>query len=363
MFERKPRQSERPVLLDRIVKSGSQRVAILGLHPRAGTRTVLVSLVRELHRRAWPFAVTSAARLLLEGDANAEPVTRIAIPEGAYIATSTGAAANGDVGLELQVATEWDAPMGKVAIYKVVRGGQVDLQGPAESEGMEEIVHRLGELSGGTVFVDGGWERRAFAAPGTSDGIVLVVAAAYSATPERSAAAARYLVETLTVPPCGEPARVAWEETASQGAAALLDGEGHAVGVLPPGLEDPVPALRALAGAPVSTVVLPFGLNDEFMVPLVRSNLRCTIVVRDATRINVAPIYFKAWLKRNGRIQVVRPVRLVAVASNPVNPAGPDADPLEFRQILAAALPDLPVHDVVVESGEEARRAVWRFWE
>ena len=99
MFERKPRQSDGPVLLDRVVKSGSQRVAILGLHPGAGTRTVVASLVRELHRRAWPFAVTSAPRLLLEEGPDTEPVTRVAIPEGAYIATSTGAAARGDVGL------------------------------------------------------------------------------------------------------------------------------------------------------------------------------------------------------------------------------------------------------------------------
>jgi hypothetical protein len=132
---------------------------------------------------------------------------------------------------------------------------------------------------------------------------------------------------------------------------------------MPPGLEDPVPALKTEDGGPISTVVLPFGLNDEFMIPLVCSTLRCTLVVRDATRINLAPVYYKAWLKGRGRIQAVRPLRLDAAATNPMNPSGPDAEALEFRSMAAMALPDLPVHDVVLESGDAGKKSVWKFWE
>jgi len=228
---------------------------------------------------------------------------------------------------------------------------------------MKAVLARLGELSGGLVLVDGGWERRSFAAPGISEGVVIVLAAGYSATPDRSAAAARYLVETLSVPPCDEAARDAWDETASKGATALLDARGRPVGVMPPGLVDPVPALKTPEGGPVSTVVLPHGLNDEFMIPLVRSPLRCTLVVRDATRINVAPVYYKAWLKGRGRIQAVRPLRLIAAATNPWNPSGPDADAAEFRRTVATALPDVSVHDVVIESGGDRSKPVWKFWE
>jgi hypothetical protein len=213
------------------------------------------------------------------------------------------------------------------------------------------------------VLVDGAWERRAFAAPGVSDAVVIVLAAGYSATPERSAAAARYLVETLSAPPCDEAARDAWEETASKGATALLDPRGRPYGVMPPGIVDPTMALKTPEGAPASAVVLPHGLNDEFMIPLVRSAVRCTLVVRDATRINVAPVYYKAWLKGRGRIQVVRPLRLLAAATNPWNPSGPDADAASFRETVATALPDLPVHDVVLESGGDRGKPAWKFWE
>jgi hypothetical protein len=367
MFERKPKPPEGPDLLDRVVAAGCQRVAILGLHALAGTRTVLSFLVRRIHARSWPIAVTSAPRLPLEVEFDlgsaAQPVTRLALPEGAFVATAADTVRGAEGGLELVESTSWTTPLGLIGIYRMFRGGEVDLHGPSESEGMAEVLARLGEVSGGLVLVDGGWERRAFAAPGTVDGTILVVGSSYSASPERSAAAARYVVETLTVPACDEPGRVAWEETASSGAAALLDARGKAIGVLPPGLEDPTRALETQGRATVSTVVLPHGLNDEFMVPLVRSAFRCSLVVRDATRLNVAPIYFKAWLKGAGRFHVVRPMKLVAVATNPVNHAGPDAEPASFRDLVGGALPELPAHDVVLESGELHRKPAWKFWE
>lgn len=364
MFERKLKQPEGPVLLDRIIETGCRRVAILGLHPRAGARTVLSALVGETHRRQLPVAVTSVPRLPPEAELiTAEPVTRIPLPAGAYVATAAGAVESAETGLELLESTGCETPLGNVRLYRVAEGGAVDLYGPDEGGAMSEILERLEELSGGTVLVEGNWDRRAFAAPGVTDGMVPVLGSGYSATPERSAAAARYHMETLSIPVCDAATRSAWEEAADRGVTALLDAAGRRVGVLPPSLEDPLPALRGPDSSPVGTVLLPYGLNDEFMMPLVRSTFRCALVVRDATRISVAPIYFKAWLKRRGRIHVVRPARLIAVATNPVNHAGPDADPAEFRRVVASALPDLHVHDVVLESGEEIRRPVWKFWQ
>jgi len=357
------KQPQGPVLLDRIVKSECQRVAVLGLHAHAGTRTVLASLVRELHRRQWPFAVTSAPRTPLESESEAEATTRLAVPAGTVLATARSPEQEGEAGLELMEMTDVETGRGPVGIYRVAEGGEVDVQGPDEPEAMEVLLRRLGTVSGGLVFVDGSWERRAFAAPGVTDGLVLALAPGLSATPERSAAAVRYLVEMFTVEPCDEAARVVWEETASGGAAVLLDDRGRPLGLLPPGLADPVQAMRGADGTPVATVVLPHGLNDEFMVSLVRSKFRCQLVVRDATRINIAPIYFKAWFKGGGKIRVVRRTHVVAVATNPMNQSGPDADPPKFRQAVAEAVPGLPVHDVVLETGEEPRKPIWKFWE
>ena len=95
------KQQQGPVLLDRIVKSESQRVAVLGLHAHAGTRTVLASLIRELHRRQWPFAVTSAPRTPLEHEVDVQATTRLALPVGAILATAGISGREGEAGVEL----------------------------------------------------------------------------------------------------------------------------------------------------------------------------------------------------------------------------------------------------------------------
>ncbi len=355
---------ERPTLLDRILKSGTHRLAILALHPHAGARRVLVHLVAQFRAKGWPAGVLSAPRVPLEPDEAPEALgtSTVLLPEGVWLATSEGAAAASGDRLEVVETTEWPTTRGRVVVCRTRGAGEVELHGPVEPEAIRALAWLLGDRSGGTVLLEGGWERRAFAAPGPSDGVVLVLSAGFSASPERSAAAARYVVETFSAPPCGEAARVAWEETASQGAAVLLSRDGRSLGVLPPGLSDPVPALRSQGGDGLGTVVMPSGLNDEFLIPLVRSPLRFRLVVRDATRLNISPVYFKAWLKGGGRFEVVRRTRIVAVATNPINPVGPDAEAEAFRDEVQRALPEVPVHDVVLEEADAEKRPFWKLW-
>jgi len=364
MFDRKPRRPEGPVLLDRVIDSGARRVAVLGLHPRAGARLALSALVTETQRRGLPVAVVSVPRVPPDSDIiTADPVTRAELPAGAFLATAERAASSSEAELTLVASTDIQTPLGGLSLYRVAREGAVDLYGPVDPDPLADVLGRLAELSGATVFVEGSWERRSFAAPGVTDGIVLAVGAAYSATPGRSAAAVRYQVDTLASPPCSSQARAAWAQAKAGRAPVLVDGKGTVQGVLPEGLPDPTRALRTPDGSPVDTVLLPQGLHDGFLHSVVRLPFRCRLVVRDATRISVAPVYFKAWVKRKGSVEVVYPVRLLALATNPTNPAGPDADPVEFRRAVAEAVPELPVHDVVLDEEGEPRRPVWKFWQ
>ncbi len=210
--------------------------------------------------------------------------------------------------------------------------------------------------------VDGGWGRRAFASPSVTDGVVLVVGAGYSPTPERSAAAVRYLLDVFALPETTHEARLAWENAAQKNQIVLVDESGEPIASLPPSLA-PGPAADAIVEQAPRWVVLPSGLNDELLAPLVRTEFRCTLVVRDATRVNGAPVYLRAWTKAGGNVEVVDATRVIGVATNPVNATGPDADGRAFHRMVAEQLPDVPVHDVVLESSGKARRPVWKFWE
>jgi hypothetical protein len=94
----------------------------------------------------------------------------------------------------------------------------------------------------------------------------------------------------------------------------------------------------------------------------VRIPLRCSLVVRDPTRLLASPVYLKAWLKAGGRVRAYRTARILAVATNPVNPSGRDAEPGEFRRLVSEAAVTLPVHDVVLEADGSKRRG-WKLWQ
>src|SRR5262245_51563248 len=120
MFERKSKSPTGPTLLDRIAKAGCRRVAILGLHAQAGTRTVVAALVREIHRAGGPIALTSAPRLPLEQEegADTQPVTRVALPDGAWIASSAPPPEDEPAALCVVEATPWTSAIGPVTIYR-----------------------------------------------------------------------------------------------------------------------------------------------------------------------------------------------------------------------------------------------------
>jgi hypothetical protein len=282
------------------------------------------------------------------------------LPDGAVVATASSLAA-GEARLEPMETIRCEAPAGSVAICRVTGEGPVAVHGPDDTATMREVLNRLQHRAGGLVLVDGAWERRGFAAPGVTDAVILAVGSGYSRSPEHSAAAVRYMIETLTVAPCDDLESRAWEEAASTGMVLVLDREGQQIATLPPDLDNPLGSLRGRDGREIGTIAVPDRLHDGLLAPLVRISLRCSLVVRDPTRLLVSPVYLKAWLKAGGRVRAFRTARVLAVATNPVNPAGRDADAGEFRRLVSEAAVTLPVHDVVLESNDSKRRR-WKLW-
>jgi hypothetical protein len=352
MLRRKKKRADEPTLVDRLQASRCGRIAVLGLHSGAGCRTVLQQVAFDCARRGVPIGITRAPRAVADEVETSPPLV---LPEGVLVATATGP--DQAVGaLVLLEMTDCETACGPVGLYRVTREGPISIHGPDDPESIGGILDHLQRRSGGAALIDGEWERRGFAAPGVTDGIVLVAGTGYSRTPEHSAAAVRYMIDTLTVEACERDASEAWEQAASSGSLVVVGSGGRRLGSLPADLRDPVRNLLDLNGGGIEMVAVPDRLHDALLAPLVRSELRCSLVVRDATRLRVAPVYLKAWLKGRGRLQVVQSARLLAVATNPVNPTGPDADPQEFRELVSGAAELLPVHDVVLEANGSRRR-------
>jgi len=351
-------ESETPDLLERVFGSGCTRLAVISLHPGAGARTVVESLAAGFRQRGIRVGVTRVPRVGVDGDS--DHVTDVSLPEDSVVATAASVVPTCDA-LEAVERVECSTPLGEIAVCRVTRPGEVPAYAPHDAATLGSAVGRLEALSDGFVLVAGAWERRSFAAPEVAHSVVLAVGAGYSGTPERSAAAVRYAVETLGLGQHEVPVDLAWREAVALRQPLVLDRNGRVCGSLTLQNSDSAPPPELLEIRP-SAIVLPEYLSDEFLAPFARSKFRCTIVVKDATRVRVSPVCHTAWSKTGGRLAVMEPMRLLAVATNPVTATGPDADAGAFRDLVAEALPDVPVHDVAHESGAEDRRSKWRFW-
>jgi hypothetical protein len=347
--------TDEPNLLERAFAAGCTRLAVISLHPGAGARTVLERAAIEFHRRGIAVGVTRAPRLPLEA-LTPDAVTPIQVPEGTVVATTPDC---GQVdALEPLGPAFGRTSLGDLGLFRVRRSTTLRIYGPDDADSMREALERLDEHSGGLALVDGAWERRAFAAPGGAQAVVLVAGAGYSGSPERSAAALRYVVEVLGLKQAGDSTLGAWSEAAAHGTPAALDALTGNTEALDARGDELASRLGSMSGKTL-TVLLPGGLHDELLGPLSRSSIRCTLVVRDPTCVRVAPIYYRSWSRGGGKIRVIEPMRVMAVATNPVNRSGPDAEPERFRRLVSDTLSQLPTHDVVLEAD---RPTSGRFW-
>ena len=100
--------------------------------------------------------------------------------------------------------------------------------------------------------------------------------------------------ESRVAAACSEPEGFGWEESVYRGRPIVIDSDGIELGDLQSDITDPAAQLESM-GDTVATVIMPDGLDDRFLAPLTRGDQRCTLVVRDPTRIHIAPVYYRTW--------------------------------------------------------------------
>ena len=338
---------------------GCTRLAVVSLHSGAGARTVVETLAAEAPARGVDIGVTSIPRIDTVAE-NADRVTGMTLPQDAIVATASSVVEDA-AALEPLERVDCTTPLGEMCVCRVTEASEVPVYGPDDGPMLGAVLDRLESHSQGLVMVNGAWERHGFAAPDVTRAVVLAVGSTYSGGPQRSAAAVRYTVEMLGLPRHTVPLDRVWREAADRGMRQAVDRNGQQLGEFREDDADRAFALESL-GADLAALVLPGFLSDSLLASLVRSQACCTLVVKDASRVRVSPVYFTAWAKKGGQVAVIEPTNLIAVASNPTNPNGPDADAAEFRRLVAEAVPEVAVHDVRLEAEEEPERPRWKFW-
>jgi hypothetical protein len=325
---------------------GHRILCFVGNAKNAGKTTVLNAVIR-LNRHQ-PLAVTSIG---LDGEeldhVTALPKPRILVDEGMFVATAADCLKASKALLELVRPTSVMTPLGAVGIYRVIEAGECLVGGPSTVSAMNTLVSELKGLQDGLILIDGAFSRKAMIQ--TAEACVFAVGAVRSRDIDEVVRDAETSIRQFRLPAI--PDR--WDALRKREKITLIDRNGQWE-TLPfdSTLPNPDAVFTALRET-TEALYLPGSLGPQFAKEWIRrrkSHLPALVLQSPAHL--VLPLSLAEPLFRlPSPIYVLRPLRLIGIAYNPVSPTGYAFDDAVFRTKLTA-ITDLPVFNVMQESEE-----------
>ncbi len=338
--------------------AGLQRVAIVGLAKNTGKTQSLTSVLAEHATAGRTVGVTSIGR---DGEARDAIDARIEKPRielqaGSLVATTDALLRASGLEHELLDRTGIRTPLGEVLVAKLAETGILEVAGPSAGEDLRKVGSAMLALGADQVLIDGSIDRRAASSPAVSDGLVMATGAVLGDQLEAVAAATAAAVELVRLPRA-KPDDAIEQARTSEGSYSDggEDRDGRPVTV--PGrlalTADPDETKGLLRDHPDATVFAVEGaLGERFLEGLVgarreRAGRELKVVAKYPTAVFLNA-HDPAWYARQGiAIEVRRTIRLAAITVNPVAPQRHSFDSAELRAAIEAAIPDVPVLDVL----------------
>ncbi len=333
--------------------SSGLSAAVVGMAKNCGKTVTLASAIARLAERGTLLGVASAGRDGESVDAvTSLPKPPIWLGRGSLVATSERLAARSQAALERVAVTAHASGLGRLGVYRVRECGTVEVGGANRAQAARDSMAVMRALGAGFIVMDGAVGRRFSCAPSLAEATVLATGAAAADAADRVVERTVHAVEVLATRAWQSPLgrAVCGEGEGLAPGSVLLCDEGGGVRPLfvPSVLACSEEVARAVEPG-VRAVVLPGALTGTFLGALVRRARasRITVVVRDATRILAGRGDLARFRRWGGQVAVIRPIRLVALTTNPLAPDGRRFDPAEFLDRMARTVAPLPVFDVV----------------
>ena len=338
-----PPRSIAPTLLGLIAPT--QRLALVGLAKNTGKTETLAAILRELAERDTPVGVTSIGR-----DGEAHDVIdariekpRIVLERGSLVASTDALVRASGLTHERLARTGMRTPLGEVVIARLAERGAVEVAGPSAAEELREVSDAMIGFGAEIVLIDGSIDRRAASSPAVVDGLVMATGAVLSEEIEAVVAATKDAVDLVRLPAVdGAPA-----SASTDGSEEIMLGRSLVLGAEPAEI---AALLREHPSA--STFNVEGALSERFLEGLLtarseRAGRELRIVVGDPTKVFLTR-RGPDWYRRQGlAIEVLRMIRLQAITVNPVAPQSHRFESKRLRELIEAAIADVPVIDVL----------------
>ena len=321
-------------------------LSIVGLEKNTGKTECLKYVLDRLPLQHKRIAVTSIG---IDGE-TVDQVTRtqkpeIVLREGMYFGTSEMHYRQRRLVSELIDVSDESTSLGRVVTAKALTGGKILLSGPSSATSLRRWMREMKQrFAIDLVVIDGALSRMSSASPAVSQSMILATGAAYSANVNNLVSKTAHVVDLINL-----------DLTSEENMLALMplekglwfidhDGALHSLDTMTSLSQDI--HFEGMEGC--KTLYVAGALVDGFLekVRKNKSLKQVELVVRDFTKIFVAPQQFRLFLKAGGRIRVLQKSKLIAVTVNPTSPSGYvlDSDTLCGR--LSEAI-GLPVYDLL----------------
>jgi hypothetical protein len=317
---------------------GTQRLALVGLAKNTGKTQTLAAILSEHAAKGVGVGVTSIGR---DGEERDVIDARIAKPaillQAGSLVASTGALLRASgLAHERLAQTGVRTPLGEVVLARLSERGAVEVAGPSAAQDVRAVSDAMVEHGAELVLIDGAIDRRAASSPTVADGLVIATGAVLDERIEQVVAATRDAVDLVRLPRSDE-------------AGILVDGRI----VLN---AEPLEVAALLREHPhADTFLVEGALGEHFLEGLLaarreRAGRELRVVAGDPTRVFLSR-HGPSWYERQGiSIGVQHTIDLRAITVNPVAPQSHRFDSKHLRELIIAAIPDVPVLDVLARA-------------
>jgi hypothetical protein len=336
-----------------------QRLALVGLAKNTGKTETLARILAEHAQAGRIVGVTSIGRDGEQHDVIDARIDkpRILLAAGGLVASTDALLRASGVAHERLAQTGVRTPLGEVLVARLSEQGAVEVAGPSAGEDLRVVSDAMSALGAEQVLIDGAIDRRAASSPAVADGLVMATGAILSEEIEAVVAATKDAVDLVMLPVAGLP--IAGETLADAPVEDAPSDGGEKHLTLPRQLvlaAEPSEIAALLREHPqTNTFRVDGALSERFLEGLLaarteRAKRTLRIIVSDPTKVFLTR-RGPDWYRHQGlAIEVLRMVQLKAITVNPVAPQSHRFDSRELRELIEAAVPDVPVLDVLDES-------------
>jgi hypothetical protein len=321
--------------------AGTRALALVGLAKNTGKTETLAAILREHAAAGRLVGVTSIGRDGEEHDVIDARIDkpRVQLQRGSLVATTGALLRSSGLAHERLVQTGVRTPLGEVVLARLSQPGAVEVAGPSAATDVRAVSDAMLELGAEQVLIDGAIDRRAASSPAVADGLVMATGAILGQDIEAVVTATSDAVDLVRLPVTDG----ADDERFTLRRRLVLNADPAEIAAL----------LRELPRA--HTFVVEGAVSERFLEGLLaarseRAGRELRIVAGDPTKVFLSRCGPR-WYERQGvSIEVLRTIELKAITVNPVAPESHRFDSQTLRELIEAAVPDVPVLDVLDDS-------------